>query len=333
MASTYKKLFRIRITHNYYESRFTSDFSIVPLPQTQKLARQYKLVFRPVANGIDVLSLMTADNTPFMDLGDGNKLSFAMMLHNTDLLNVTRLPGNPIAKQAYHIENRPEVGTSIVSGEWSLITPKSNSFTYSRESEANEITLKSTGPFGATYTSEMLKQGDRFTSAFELNNMPEGKYILEATEDGQTKPAEAIYSSEILWKTRPFALIDIFTRQLSYDKLRSYFLRLDVKRVNWLYQVNLTKDYTGSSISIEDQRESPEVFFKLVGNTSQIKGKSLRFRAFQIDKPGHTALIAYSETPISDFKLIIEKNGTTTEIAGLPNPAINQGKTEMHINI
>lgn len=333
MANTYKKLFSIRLRHDYYESRFTSDFSVTPLPQTQKLARQYRLIFRPVADGIDVLSLMTDHTTPFLHLDDHNKLSFVMMLQNADLLNVTNLPYNPSTQQVYHIENRPEVGTSIISQEWTLIKPKAASFVYTRQSEANEIMLKSTGPFGATYTREMLKQGERFTSAFELSNMHEGKYVLEATEDGQTKPAEAIYSSEILWKTRPFALIDIFTRQLSYEKPKNYFLRLGAKKVTWVYRVNLTKDYTGSSISIEDQRESPEVFFKLVGNASLAKGQSLKFRAFQIDKPGHTAQIAFSETPIKDFKLIIEKNGTKTEIAGLPNPAIDQVKTEMHINI
>lgn len=333
MANTYKQLFSIRVTHNYYETGFTKDFSIIPLPQTQKLARQYKLVFRPVADGIDVLSLMTGDNTPFLDLGDRNKLGFALLLRNTDLLNVTNLPLRRSTGQVYYIENYPEAGLSIVNREWGLVTPKANNFTYALESEANEISLKSTGPFGAVQTNMMVKNGDRFTSAFDLGNRPEGKYLLEATEDGQKKEAVAIYSSETLRKTKPFALIDIFTNQLSYDSEKKYVLNMLVKKATWVYRVNLGKDYTGSTISIKDERESPEVLFKIAGNTNQENGKTLTFHAYKASSPGKRAQIKFSETPISEFKLLIEKNGTTTEIAGLPNPAINQVRTEMHINI
>lgn len=333
MANTYKELFSIRISHNYYENGFTSDFSLVPLPQTQKLARQYKLIFRPTPDGIDVLSLMTGDNTPFLDLGNDNKLSFAMTLHNTDLLNITNLPGSPDSRQVYHIENTPEVGTSIVSREWTLVNPKSSRFTYACESEANEISLKSTGPFGETQTTRMHKNGNRFTANFDLHNKPEGKYILEATEDGQIREAEAVYVSEVLWKTRPFALVDIFTNELNYDSKKKYYIKLTARKINWTYRINLSKDYTGSTISIKDERESPEVLFKLIGSNNKSKGKSLKFRSYQANRPNQKAKIAFNETPIGDFKLVIEKNGTMTEIPGLPNPAIDQVKTEMHINI
>lgn len=333
MANTYKTLFRIRIGHNYYENGITSDFSIVALPQTQKLAQQYKLLFKPVANGIDVLSLMTGESTPFLDLGDRNKLSFAMMLHNTNLLNITRLPVRQSSRQVYHIENTPEAGTSIGGGKWKLVTPKTTRFTHSRQSGANEISLRCTGPFGDAQTSDMVKDGNRFISTFDLGNQPEGKYLLEATEDGELKEAEAIYTSEFLWKTRPFALIDIFTNELSYNSEKKYTIKLKAEWVNWTYCVNLGKDYTGSTISIQDQRELSEVFFKLVGNKDQAIGKTLKFQLYKINEPNQTGKIRLNERPISDFNLIIEKNGTKTEIKGLPNPAIDQVKTEMHINI
>ncbi|GEM_PF-4660941 len=333
MASSYKRLFGIRFRHTYYEESLTRDFSIIPLPQTQKLARQYKLIFRPKENGIDVLSLMREPNVPFIDLGDQNKLGFAIMLKNTDLLNITNLPVRQNNRQVYYMDNTVHKAHKVMKEHWSLVTPRPESFKYVRQSEANEITLKATGPFDSEHTVTMLRQGNEFQSLFELGNRPEGKYVLEATEDGEKKDSEAVYTSELLWQTRPFGLIDIFTNELDYSQSKTYQIRLSAKKSIWTYRVNLGKDYTGSNISIKDERESPEVLFKQVGNTSQIKGKTLTFRSYRINDPNKTLGIRFGQTPIKDFKLIIEKNGKKTEIGGLPNPAINQSSTEMHINI
>ncbi|GAB5526577.1 MAG: hypothetical protein Roseis2KO_44490 [Roseivirga sp.] len=333
MANTYKKLLSIRLTHTYYESRYTSDFSIIPLPETQKLVNQYKLVLRPAGNGFDVMSLVNADDTPFIDLGDSNKLSFALMLRNTAMLNITSLPAKQHSAQLYYITNKPSPGISISIKDWTLVDPRATSFSYSRQTGANEVTLKTTGPFGDSTTEQMIKQGDQFVSDFELGNRPEGRYQLEATEDGIKKPVDSFYVSEMLWKARPFALIDIFTQELDYSSPKNYYIRLGAKKAHWVYHVNLSKDYTGSTISIEDGREAPEVLFKVQGNVNLAKGKTLMFKAYKADDPHARAKIRFSEKPLTDFKLVIEKNGTKTEIAGLPNPAIDQVKTEMHINI
>ncbi|MCE7991895.1 MAG: hypothetical protein HEP71_07940 [Roseivirga sp.] len=333
MASFYKTLFKLRIKHSYYNSGYCNDFSIVPLPHTEKLAKQYKLLFRIVENGMDVLSLMTGDNTPLHDLANDNKLSFALILNNSSLLNFSSLPKKTNSRQLYQIENQEAFGNTFTLNEWDIVDPKPARFTYDRQSAANEISLKSIGPFGDSETRNMIKDGSRFTSTFDLGNRPEGKYLLTATEDGQEKEAYAVYASEELWKTRPFALMDIFTSQLDYNNVKTYYIRLAGKRIVWTYRVNLGKDYSGSDISIEDSRENPEVLFKMVGNTNQASGKTLTFKSYRADIPDKRARIRFKQTPINDFNLIIEKNGTKTEIKGLPNPPIDQVKTEMHINI
>lgn len=333
MSGSYKTICRLRILHNYYNKGFNNDFSFIALPQTQKLAKQYKLLFREVENGIDILSQMIDSDTPARDLADSNKLSFALMLKNTDLLNYTQLPKKSDRSQLYQLENNPAFGNTITVNEWDLATAKPASFAYSTQSEANEVILKATDPYSAAFTTKMIKSGDVFTTAFDLGTRPEGKYLLQTINNGQVQAEEKIYTSELLWQTRPFAIIDIFSKELDYAGLKTYSIRLGAKKVLWTYRVNLTKNYTDSNIIIEDSREPSEVLFKLIGNTNQSSGKTLTFRPFNINAPAKYSKIRFSETPLNHFNLIIEKNGKKTEIKGLPNPAINQVKTEMHINI
>lgn len=333
MASNYSRLFSIRFKHSYYDDRNSYDFSVVPLPQTQKLARQYKLIFRVLPNGLEVLSLMKAENTPFIDLGSANKLSFAIILKNTNVLNITTLPAKRNSRQVYYLNNILQTGNSIPVKDWKLVEPKSDNFTYALQSEANEIVLKTTDSFGNSQTAAMLKQGNRFLSDFHLGGRQEGRYLFESTRDGQEKQEEAFYSSEMLWKTRPFGLIDVFTKELTYNRSKNYSIKLSARKSSWIYRVNLTKDYTGSTISIKDERLPPEVLFKIAGNPVLSKGKTLTFRAYNSDAPDTVAKIKFSENAIRDFKLVIEKNGAKTEIRALPNPAIDQVKSEMHINI
>lgn len=333
MAGNYQVLFRLRITHNYYLKRYANDFSVVPLPQTQKLSKQYKLLFREVENGIDVLSLMKGENTPFLDMGDDNKLSFALMLKNVNLLHYSHLPAKNSSGQIYQLVNNPEAGTSITSNEWNLVEPRPVSFNYIKQSDADEIRVRITGPFGTTVSGRMTKTGNQFALPMDLADRPEGKYTLQTRIDGQNQNPEYFYISEMLWQKRPFAIMDIFSGELRYDRPITYSIRLAAKKSLWTYRVNLSKDYTGSTITIEDGRETPEVIFKQVGNQNQSAGKILTFRSYRAADPNRPSRIAFSEAAQNDFKLVISKNGTTTEIVGLPNPAIDQPKTEMHINI
>jgi hypothetical protein len=333
MAGNYQVLFRLRITHSFYTSGYANDFSLVPLPQTQKLSKQYKLLFREVENGMDVLSLMKGGNTPFLNLGDSNKLSFALMLKNVNLLHYSNLPTRNSSSQIYQLENIPEAGTSITTNEWNLVEPRPVSFNYTKQANANKIRIRITGPFGTTVVGSLTKTGNQFAMPMDLANRPEGKYTVQTRIDGQNQPPEHFYISEMLWQKRPFAIMDVYSGELRYDQPITYSISMASKKSLWTYKVNLGKDYTGSTITIEDSRETPEVVFKQVGNQNQTAGKVLTFTSYKAAEPNRPSEIAFSEAALNDFKLVISKNGTTTEITGLPNPSINQPKTEMHINI
>lgn len=329
----YKTLFKLRILHSYYNKGYGSDFSIIPLPQTEKLAKQHKLLFREVENGLDVLSLMVDEHTPKFDLGDANKLSFCLMLKNTHLINFTELPEKTKSKQFYQLQNDEAFGTTLTPDTWKLVEPSPIAFTYSWVSQADKVMVRITDPFGRSFLAGTVQIGTRYTRPLDLGNRMEGRYSLGLIEDDVDQETNHLYLSEGLWRKRPFVIADIFSSQLDYQQIKEYSISLSSKRSTWTYLINLSKDYTGSTISIEDARESPEVFFKQTGPNSQKAGDTLRFTTYKINQPDEEAEIAFQESPIADFNLIIEKNGTKTEIRGLPNPAIDQVKTEMHINI
>ena len=84
MSLFYQYFFKFRIQHSYYTLGYGKDFKIVPLPRTEALIKRHKLICKERDNGFDIGSLMRDATTPFIDLGDEEILSFALILTKSE---------------------------------------------------------------------------------------------------------------------------------------------------------------------------------------------------------------------------------------------------------
>lgn len=334
MSLFYKYFLGLRILHDYYSEGYSEDFKIVPLPQTRELMRRHRLILKESPKGFNMVSLMEDETTPFIDLGDDKKLSFALILLNKAFYNFTALDERDNFRQAHQLSNLNLNGREMTENGWSLAELKNTSFNYAITSQADTIDLTVTGPFGEeVFQGEMDKNGTRFSYLMELGNRSEGLYTFSTEVDEVAQPDELFYLAQDLVKLRPFAIIDLYSSELSYARANRYSIQFEAKKAQWKYLLNLGKDYTGSTISIQDTRDTPEITFKSTGRNDLSSGSLLTFESFKADNEAEAAEIGYSDKPIPDFDLIIEKNGNRIEVSGLPNPSIQDTKTEMHINI
>ncbi len=334
MPRFYQFFFKFRILHNYYTLGYGKDFKMVPLPQTEALLKRYKLIFKERENGFDIGSLMSDASTPFIDLGEDEILSFALVLTNHAFHNFTALDTLDNARQAYHLDNLNLDTEELTEDGWDLVEPQNSIFAYSQVVEADKVELAITDPFGDEIFNDEIDKGDNeFHHLVQIGKHKEGQYTLTPEVDDVAQEAISYYLAKNLKQLRPFALIDFYSSELDYENIKNYTLQFEAKTAQWTYMLNLGKDYTGSTISIEDTRDSPEITFKSTGAADLTAGSILTFESFDVDDNSVEAEIAYSQTPIADFDLVITKNGDQTEIQGLPNPSIQHTKTEMHINI
>lgn len=334
MAATYQTYLTLRILHDYYNQGYGRDFHIVPLPQTKRILERHRILFRETENGFNLLSLMENSTTPLVDLGSNQKLSFALVLKNPVFMNYTSLDTKTSFSQIYHLDNLNLNALEMTEDGWSLAIPKTRQFNYTKTIAATKVELEILDPFNWQILDEEIDKNDQqFSHLVDIANRPEGKYTFTPTTDNVEQSPELYYLSEDLPQLRPFAVLDFFSSELSHVSPKAYTLQFNAKKSQWKYQVSLGKDYTGSTISVNDTRDTPEITFKNTGGNDLSRGKVLTFASFKASNNNEAAEIAYDETPISDFDLVIEKNGDRTEIKGLPNPSVHIPKTEMHINI
>lgn len=334
MSLFYQYFFKFRILHNYYTLGYGKDFKIVPLPRTEALIKRHKLLYKERENGFDIGSLMRDATTPFIDLGDNEILSFALVLTNGAFHNFTELDELDNQRQAYHLDNLNLDTEELTEDGWNLVEPQNSIFAYSKVVEADKVELAINDPFGTEVFNDEIDKGDnQFFHLIDYSNRKEGQYTMTPEVDDVAGDSTSYYLAKNLKQLRPFAIIDFYSSELAYNSVKNYTLQFEAKTAQWTYLLNLGKDYTGSTISIEDTRDSPEIAFKSTGGADLTAGSVLTFESFDADDDTTEAEIAYNQTPIADFDLVIEKNGDRTEIQGLPNPSIHHTKTEMHINI
>lgn len=333
----YKSFYKLRIYHTYYTKGYAKNFTIRPTEETRQLLKRFRMLFREVENGFDVLSPMVSGVTPLIDLGVDKKMSFALYSISPSFLNITELDSKTNYNEIYYIDNL-SLGnaTELTTNNWTFVKSKPALFNYGIESSASEIQLLITDPFNDTmYNDDMDKNEKQFSYLVDIGNRSPGKYSFKPTIDGMAQATESFYVSDDLMKDRPLMVLDFFSSELSYASTKTYTLQFEAKKTQWKYVVTLNKDYTGNTISIRDTKDTPTVAFKKVDGTTLTKGSTLAFESVKVANANSAEKIPFSEAPVSDFDLIIKKddNGDETEIKYLPNPSIQSPKQEMYLSI
>lgn len=100
----YKRLFSLRIGHNYYQDGQARGIHLVPSPDTVALLKRGRMLFRQSA-GVYVVLYRADGSVPLVDLGFEARFRFLLVVNNpAELLNISNLDesGGP----AYQSGNR-----------------------------------------------------------------------------------------------------------------------------------------------------------------------------------------------------------------------------------
>jgi len=335
MARHYQILFKLRLHHTYYIGGASYDFHIQPTQETSRLLAKYKLLFREVDNGINILGLTTDKNTPLHELDNDLKFTLALFLKNSSFLNFSELAADKNFDEIYYLNNLSLNNNSseLTDNSWLLTTVRNMTFDYALTSEADNILVNiKNGKAESVLNKALLKQEDNFNVLIDFEEFQEGKYTLQKTEDNVDKDPEHYFLSNELKKKRPFAALEFYASELSYSEVKSYTLQFEARKAQWKYVLMLNKDYSGSTISIKDSNDVPAVAFKKEGSDYS-KGQIVAFQSVEINNPSKEVKLSYNEKAVTDFDLIIEKNGLKAEVKSLPNPSIHQVKSEMYLSI
>jgi hypothetical protein len=91
-------LIRLRLQHSYYTDGRCPDFHIEPAADTEKWLKNQRCILKLLADGVQVLTAVNPDNTPFIPLPDTTLLHFYLYLKNqdfalfTDMVQIAAVP-------------------------------------------------------------------------------------------------------------------------------------------------------------------------------------------------------------------------------------------------
>ncbi len=355
MSAIYKTLLEVTIGHEYYDNGVCKDLSINPLPETAKLLLGHKLLYRKGANGFKILFGTDEDGeTPITELEEGIKLTFSMHLNNPTFLNFTDLPPKSSDKYIYNFKNtkRGEKVEGDLLDEYELETdvesiPQSGpvKFNYDFTSKSDKVTLQVRDPTGKMIVDKELEpENGTFSKLLDFRDSPFGVYTLSRIANNTVEKREQIFFADPIKITRPFGLITIQKDEsLKYDKPSKFNISFQTRSVPWKYNLKLTKDFVDPDFSLMDgenyingnnSRYSQEINFMVKDEVeSYTKGTVIIFESgdmlqgeFQPQK------IPYYQSPKKYLKLKMDK-GKKTLIEHLPNPAINNLKSEVYIDV
>lgn len=113
MTTSYDLLFRVQISHEYYDSGFASDFELVPTATCAATLKQLGFLFKQEEFGFLVLARVQSNTSPpvlFNDLSDRNlRLTFEMRLRNPAFYNITDMTSYGSFGEVFYFSNLENV--------------------------------------------------------------------------------------------------------------------------------------------------------------------------------------------------------------------------------
>lgn len=80
----YLPILKLTMKHDYYESGYSSDFSIVEDKATQQILLNYRCILKRQATGIVIYQTVDSDNKPFINISAKAVFRFHLHLNNTE---------------------------------------------------------------------------------------------------------------------------------------------------------------------------------------------------------------------------------------------------------
>ncbi len=250
--ATFRTLFEVEISHNYFANDKVRGISVLPCQESAHFIKSRRLLFRNTDSGFKV-SHRTLNESPFLALNDFT-LNFIIYFNNVgEFLNYSKLKdGNksPGSNSVLFFRNNDESRKNL---DFSLLDAvRSSVFDYTFPFEADdppndEADFEIEDVFGQNIlTVEDISCDEMGIYQFrvDLLNQPPGRYIFKSSDENHEVVSEVIYVDSVLYRQRPFGLIQIKYNENTRSDYKVKFKRNTSK---WTYYV-----VNKSGISLDD---------------------------------------------------------------------------------
>lgn len=340
MLSVYKKLFTVRVSHDFYKDTISrDDIVLMPTKECREFMESNRLLFRSSPEGrASILYKAESANSaaPFVSI-DSNKYVFAIGLRDkARFLNITDLAYGTARKQytsgklAYfrNITGSPELAYELVDHlrpalftyEFTFETP---------DADGDTGALSVTDEDGSTIITKtsLKKDGSGvYKLSIDFRNRAKGKYTFTYSDADNDPVSETIYVDNDLSGRDIFGVLAIdsvaettFSDFLARSPFEIAFARQETL---WRYVIVLK---TGKVLPT-DILEISDILYDDTGSSyaeySFVLEEEITINGSPAYKFISTEPIPFFEEPKKDLKLKkTSGNTTTTIIEDLPNPA------------
>ncbi|MDZ8025854.1 MAG: hypothetical protein RMX97_14355 [Nostoc sp. DedQUE11] len=177
----YKKLFELRIIHEYYQDKICPDFNLEPTIQCNKILNGHRLIVKNQVNGIVVIAPVDSENRPLIELADNLQFSFILKLKNQDFIDFTEIDWKPGINDIYQFSN--EKNTNIEASNLEITKTKlSDRKLFSGHNIFGIVDI-----YNHSSMSQIFNQGSEYKITFQAKKQQWHYYLLT---DGETNGDE-----------------------------------------------------------------------------------------------------------------------------------------------
>ncbi len=348
----FKRLFNLRLAHDYFIGGRPSGMNLRPTKATQRLISGGRMLFKPVPNGITVLyEALDDEKTPVVQHKGKMKFVFALIVDNPKrFFNVTDLDMKETDRKfrsadILYFKNstgsaNPETISHILLDS---LRSKSFSYLFGFPGTPGSVIFSLTDAGGQKISAGKYAEGNPlpveitlapdeegiYRQNIDIRNFPDALYRIMVREEGSAEwmTKEVFYAENELSSQIPAGIVEIVLGPGHlYDDTHDYQLKFTSKKTIWKYYIinrNGKFEDTGN-LDIEDKSGDFSEFYESVGfirdiaeppEAAGIKGEETVI--FRSEEP-----IPFYEEPKTSICLK-KKSESACLIKHLPNPSHN----------
>lgn len=357
MSIIYKRLFNLKIGHDYYKNGLAKGVVVRPTPSTQTLLANGKLIFKAIPGGAVVLYRTWEDEiTPVVDLGKDVKFTFYLKPENpVEFFNITDLDESASRKfqssNILHFVNDPANASAdpinpetishrlvdmlthqIFNYEFTLSSGPATVLLRVHDENGNLVSIGKGAdgtPFPTTVTVAKSADGI-YRQQIDLRAYASGKFniVIRDTADTGTLKEAIVYADSSLASQPVLGIIDIVYETGTdhiYADIEEYHVSFRRRETIWKYFIvdkNRKVDLVTNDLAIVDTGAgggSPYDVYNFTRQGAEPHG-TIRIN-------GADTVVFSSSVPIPFYelpKLNLELRKTPSDqriITSLPNPS------------
>ncbi|MBI3135503.1 MAG: hypothetical protein HYZ14_12575 [Bacteroidetes bacterium] len=341
MGRYYDTLFNLELRHTYYTDGLSKDFVIEPLPDAQKLLKNYNCILKSalipglksVSSARVLYQSINSGHVPLTAITSSVRFRFILQLTNPAFLNFTDLVVKTSNTQVFYFSN---TGGNLLAEELVDLQPKHFIYNFSSVNNPDELRVFDRDNVEIVALRKTLTGGPAFSVELDLNEYPDAKYKLELFAlNVSTGESRMFYFDNALKPSVAFGIVEIYKTSNTFpgNAFRIEFAR---KTSFWRYFVVVKNGVGGDLYTVVDTGLTPVVFSVVSPPYSNHENDVIGALLEQYPAGGVVLIksntkIAYSEAKKASIEL--RKNGQVSPplIRHLPNPEIIKPKTEAYV--